>query len=98
MTHRKLSKLTKKAVHSLKKKKESLRDRLQHGENAWLAAEESFNKQLAQLFGHLLRFEKEVTERLEVIEKALNIKSKKEIKDENRNIRSNGTKSRRNRG
>ncbi len=43
------------------RKKEPLSDRLQHDENAWLAAEKAFNEQFAQLFGYVQRLEKRIT-------------------------------------
>ncbi len=43
------------------KKKESMSERLQHDENAWVAAEKAFNEQFAQLFGYVQRLEQRVT-------------------------------------
>lgn len=52
-----------------KEKRESLKQRLQHGENAWVAASKSFNEQFAQLFGYVLRLEKRIDEQDRLIAK-----------------------------
>ena len=50
----------KKKLHKIAKR-ESIKDRLQHDENAWLVIEQAINEQIAQVAGYTLRLEKRIT-------------------------------------
>ncbi len=45
-----------------KNRKESMKERLQHDENAWAATEQAFNEQFAQLFRYVISLEKRVAD------------------------------------
>lgn len=53
-----------------KSRKESMKERLQHDENAWVAAETAFNEQFAQLFRYVRKLEERITD-LETSNKVL---------------------------
>lgn len=43
-----------------KSRKESIRDRLEHDENAWAEMMESLHREISQMFGYNLRLEKRI--------------------------------------
>ena len=69
---KKLNKIIKRA----KAKQESIKDRLQHDENAWLAVEKALYEQIAQVAGYSLRLEKRVATLEQEVKKLKKVRKK----------------------